>query len=43
MRLVVYSPYRSVSWSTSFQETRARSLPQDIRQIVKSIETLKSR
>ncbi len=38
MRLVVYSPYRSVSWSISFQETRTRTLTQDIRQIVKSIE-----
>jgi hypothetical protein len=39
MRLIVYAPYRSVSWSTSFQEKKARSLTQDIRQIVKSIET----
>ena len=38
MRLVVYSPYRGVSWSISFQETRTRTLTQDIRQIVKSIE-----
>lgn len=38
LRLVVYSPYRSVSWSTWFQETRTRTLTQDIRQIVKSIE-----
>jgi hypothetical protein len=38
LRLVVYAPYRSVSWSTSFQETKARTLKQDITQIVKSIE-----
>jgi hypothetical protein len=38
LRLVVYAPYRSVSWSTSFQETKARTLSQDIPQIVKSIE-----
>lgn len=38
LRLVVYSPYRSVSWSTSFQETKARTLTQDIAQIVKAIE-----
>ncbi len=38
LRLVVYAPYRSVSWSTSFQETKARTLTQDIPQIVKSIE-----
>jgi len=39
LRLIVYAPYRSVSWSTSFQEKKARSLKQDIPQIVKSIET----
>jgi hypothetical protein len=38
LRLVVYSPYRSVSWSTSFQETKARSLTADVPQIVKAIE-----
>lgn len=38
LRLVVYSPYRSVSWSTSFQETKARSLTSDIPKIVKAIE-----
>jgi hypothetical protein len=38
LRLVVYSPYRSVSWSTWFQETKTRTLTQDIRQIVKSID-----
>lgn len=38
LRLTVYSPYRSVSWSTSFQETKARSLTLDIPQIVKAIE-----
>jgi hypothetical protein len=30
MRLVVYSPYRSVSWSARYQETKARTLTQDI-------------
>lgn len=38
LRLLVYSPYRSVSWSTSFQESKARSLTSDIPQIVKAIE-----
>jgi hypothetical protein len=30
LRLLVYAPYRSVSWSTSFQESKARSLTTDI-------------
>ncbi len=38
LRLVVYSPYGSVSWSTSFQETKARSLTTDIPPIIKAIE-----
>ena len=38
LRLLVYSPYRSVSWSTSLQESKARSLTTDIPQIVKAIE-----
>ncbi len=38
LRLVVYSPYHSVSWSMSFQETKARTLALDISKIVKSIE-----
>jgi hypothetical protein len=38
LRLLVYSPYRSVSWSMSFQEAKARSLTSDIPQIVKAIE-----
>lgn len=38
MRLVVYSPYRSVSWSATYQETKHRTLTQDIPQIVRSIE-----
>lgn len=38
VRLVVYAPYGSVSWSMSFQENSARTLTQDIPQIVKSIE-----
>ncbi len=42
LRLVVYSPYCSVSWSTSFQESKARSLTSDIAQIVKTIENATS-
>jgi hypothetical protein len=38
LRLVVYAPYRSVSWLMSFQETKPRTLSQDISQIVQSIE-----
>lgn len=38
LRLVVYSPYRGVSWSSTYQATKARTLTQDIPQIVKSIE-----
>lgn len=38
LRLVVYSPFRSISWSTTYQETKARTLTKDIPQIVKSIE-----
>lgn len=38
LRQVVYAPYPSVSWSTSFQETKARTLTQDIPRIVKAIE-----
>jgi len=36
--VVVYSPYRDVSWSVSFQETEKRTLTRDIAKIVKSIE-----
>ncbi|MCF8152463.1 MAG: hypothetical protein K9J80_17180, partial [Sulfuritalea sp.] len=39
MRLVVYSPYRNVSWSATYQEATNRTLTQDIPQIVKSIES----
>lgn len=39
LRLVVYSPHADVSWSMSFQETRTRTLTEDITKIVKSIET----
>ncbi len=38
LRLLVYSPYSGVSWSTSFQESKARSLTSDIPQIVKAVE-----
>lgn len=38
LRLVVYAPYRGVSWSISFQESKDRTLTADIPKIVKSIE-----
>ena len=38
LRLVIYSVRHDVSWSMSFQETKTRTLSQDIRKIVKSIE-----
>lgn len=38
LRLVVYAPYRNVSWSMSFQETPAKTLTKDIPQIIKLIE-----
>lgn len=38
LRLVVYSPYPSVSWSWTCQETKARTLTLDIPRIVQSIE-----
>jgi hypothetical protein len=38
LRLIVYSPYRGVSWSKSFQESKDRALTNDIPKIVKSIE-----
>ena len=38
LRLVVYSLRHDVSWSTSFQETKTRSLTEGIKKIVKSIE-----
>lgn len=39
LRLVIYAPYRGVSWSILFQETEARSLTREIPKIVKSIES----
>jgi hypothetical protein len=39
LRLVVYAPYRGVSWSISFQESEARALTKDIPKIVKSIKS----
>jgi hypothetical protein len=39
LRLVVYAPYRGVSWSMLFQETKDRALTSDIPKIVKSIES----
>jgi len=38
LRLLVYAPYRDVSWSISFQESKDRALTTDIPKIVKSIE-----
>lgn len=38
LRLVIYAPCRSVTWSIAFQETDTRSLTQDLPQIVRSIE-----
>jgi hypothetical protein len=38
LRLVVYAPYRGVSWSISFQESKDRTLTTDIPKMVKSIE-----
>ncbi|MGC2660121.1 MAG: hypothetical protein WA324_19345 [Bryobacteraceae bacterium] len=38
LRLVIYSVRHDVSWSISFQETKTRTLTEDIRKIVKSIE-----
>jgi hypothetical protein len=39
LRLLVYAPYRGVSWSTLFQETEATELTKQIPEIVKSIES----
>jgi len=38
LRLVVYAPYRGVSWSISFQESKDGALTTEIPKIVKSIE-----
>lgn len=38
LRLVVYSPYQSASWSTTFQETKTRNLTSDIPQIIKTLK-----
>ena len=38
LRLVAYSPYRRVSWSTEWQETKKTSLRSSIGTIVKSFE-----
>lgn len=38
LRLVAYSPYHRVSWSTEWQETKKTSLRSSIRTIVKSVE-----
>lgn len=39
LRLVIYAPYRGVSWSISFQESKDRALTMDIPKIVKSIQS----
>jgi hypothetical protein len=38
LRLVIYAPYHDVSWSATFQESKARAITEDIPAIVKSIE-----
>ena len=38
LRLLVYAPYRDVSWSILFQESKDRALTTDIPKIVKSIK-----
>jgi hypothetical protein len=38
LRLIVYAPYRGVSWSMLFQESKDRGLASDIPKIVKAIE-----
>lgn len=38
LRLVVYAPYRGVSWSISFDESKDRALTTEIPTIVKSIK-----
>lgn len=38
LRLIAYSPYRRVSWSTDWQETRRRALGLELKSIVKAIE-----
>lgn len=38
LRLIAYSPYMRVSWSTSWQETKAATLTRDLPVIVKAIE-----
>ncbi len=38
LRLVAYSPYGSVSWSTCWQETKGSSLKREIPGIIKAVE-----
>lgn len=38
LRLLIYAPYRNVSWSMQFQETTTQTLTSDISEIVKAIE-----
>jgi hypothetical protein len=38
LRLIAYSPYWSVSWSTRWQETKKASLTRELQTIVKAIE-----
>lgn len=39
LRLVVYSPHRNVSWSTTFQETKTHSLTSDVPRIIKTLKS----
>ena len=38
LRLVVYAPQCNVSWSTTFQDTKTRSLASDIPRIIKTLK-----
>ena len=38
LRLIIYSPYRNVSWSINFQETKTRRLDSDISKVIKTLE-----
>jgi hypothetical protein len=38
LRLIIYAPYSSITWSTAFQETKKRSLKSDIPQIIKTLK-----
>ncbi|MBD8524444.1 hypothetical protein [Pseudomarimonas arenosa] len=38
LRLAVYAPHYDVAWTTTFDETKTRSLTTDIRRIIRSLE-----